>query len=137
MNAKDAVIVSKLKKISAVEDALARRALREGLLPLYVRSMTVAEVAANAAELIESMNNEISALKAQLAGVSTTLPVAGQRVVIASNPSQEFIILSEMANGYLVTPSPTDENKPLEDVRIVARDRVVFTDPATSSPFNA
>ncbi|MWN56000.1 hypothetical protein GQN10_24215, partial [Escherichia coli] len=53
MNAKDTVIVSKLKKISVVEDALARQALREGLLPFYVRSMAVAEVAANAAELIE------------------------------------------------------------------------------------
>ncbi|HAN6893046.1 TPA: hypothetical protein IF258_003267 [Escherichia coli] len=137
MNAKDTVTVAKLKKISEMEDALARQALREGLIPFYVRSMAIAEVTASAAGLIESLNNEISALKAQLAGAGTALPVAGQRVVIVGNSSQESIILSEIANGYLITPSPTDENKPLEDVRIVARDRVVFTDPAASSPFNA
>ncbi|HAV9127755.1 TPA: hypothetical protein JLE90_001717 [Escherichia coli] len=137
MNAKDTLTVTKLKKISGIEDALARQALKDGLIPLYVRSMAIAEVTARAAELIENLKNEISTLKAQLASASTTLPVAGQRIVIVGNPSQEFIILSEMANGYLITPSPTDENKPLEDVRIVARDRVVFTDPAASSTFNA
>ncbi|HAX5139825.1 TPA: hypothetical protein JZG41_004146 [Escherichia coli] len=137
MNTKDTVTAAKLKKISKMEDALARQALREGLIPFYVRSMAIAEVTASAAGLIESLSNEISTLKAQLASAGTTFPVVGQRVVIVGNPSQEFIILSEIANGYLITPFPTNENKPLEDVRIVACDRVVFTDPAASSTFNA
>lgn len=77
MNAKDTVTITKLKKISEMEDALAVQALREGLIPFYVRSMAIAEITASAAGLIESLNNEISTLKAQLAGTNTSSPALG------------------------------------------------------------
>ena len=137
MNAKTEDTLTSLKMLSAMEREMHERATKVGAHILSVHALMVAGVIENAAEFIEEQHKEISALKAQLAGAGTTLPVAGQRIVIVGKPSQEFIILSEMANGYLITPSPTDENKPLEDVRIVARDRVVFTDPAASSTFNA
>ncbi len=137
MNAKTEDTLTSLKMLSAMEREMHERATKVGAHILSVHTLMVAGVIENAAEVIEEQHKEINTLKARLADTNTTLPVAGQRVVIVGNPSQEFIILSEMANGYLITPSPTDENKPLEDVRIVARDRVVFTDPAASSTFNA
>lgn len=137
MNAKTEGTLTSLKMLSAMEREMHERATKVGAHILGVHALMVAGVTENAAEVIEEQHKEINTLKARLAGTNTTLPVAGQRVVIVGNPSQEFIILSEMANGYLITPSPTDENKSLEDVRIVARDRVVFTDPAASSTFNA
>ncbi|WP_218072156.1 hypothetical protein [Escherichia coli] len=137
MNAKTEGTINSLKMLSAMEYEMYKECMKAGAPAFGIRAPTVSKVTTTAAEIIKEQHKEISTLKAQLAGASTTLPVAGQRIVIVGNPSQDFIILSEMANGYLITPSPTDENKPLEDVRIVARDRVVFTDPAASSTFNA
>ncbi|ECC3380030.1 hypothetical protein ABM58_002477 [Salmonella enterica subsp. enterica] len=137
MNAKDVVTVSKLKKISGMEDALARQALREGHIPLYVRSMAVAGVAASAAEIIERMNNEISALKAQLAGTNTSSSDIGKRVFIVNNPQQEYIILADLQGSYMITPTPANESEPLTDVHIIGCDRIVFIDAANSSAFNA
>jgi hypothetical protein len=137
MNVKNAVIVGKLKKLSGIEDALAKQALREGRIPLYVRSMAVAEVTANAARLIESMNNEINALKAQLTSASTPSSDIGKRVFIINNPQQEYIILADLQGSYMIAPTPANESEPLSDVHIIGRDRIVFFDTATSTTFSA
>ena len=137
MNAKDTVTITKLKKISEMEDALARQALREGLIPFYVRSMAIAEVTASAAGLIESLNNEISTLKAQLTGTNTSSPSIGKRVFIINNPQQEYIILADLQGSYMIAAVPANESEPLSDVHIIRRDRIAFIDIATSSPFNA
>lgn len=137
MNAKTEGTLTSLKMLSAMEREMHERATKVGAHILGVHALMVAGVIENAAEFIEEQHKEISDLKAQLAATSTPSLDAEQRVFIVGNPSQEFIILSEIANGYLITPFPTNKSKPLEDVRIVARDRVVFTDPAASSTFNA
>ncbi|WP_097456580.1 hypothetical protein [Escherichia coli] len=137
MNAKTEGTIDSLKMLSTMEYEMYRECMKTGAPAFGLRALTASKVTAIAAEIIEKQHDEISALKAQLASASTSLPVKGQRVFIINNPSQELIILSEMANGYLITPFPTDESKPLKDVRIVARNRIAFTDPAASSTFNA
>lgn len=109
MNAKTEGTLTSLKMLSAMEHEMHERATKKGAPILGIHALMVASVTENAAEIIEEQHKEISALKAQLANVTSTSDNKGRAVRLASMDACIYVIVGENPNLFLLRKLTEDQ----------------------------
>ncbi|PAX78144.1 hypothetical protein [Citrobacter sp. TSA-1] len=137
MNAKEEGIVSTLKKIPEATGEAAKKAINDGMIEHAFSAMTLTTIAAEAAEIIEKQDAELTVLRTQPAICSLNPSDIGRRIFISESVPQEHIIIAELSSKYLITPTPIRESELLANVRLIDRAQAVFIDYAQHTVFNA
>ncbi|EOL9381258.1 hypothetical protein ACNAAL_000226 [Escherichia coli] len=102
MNAKTEGTPTSLKMLSAMEREMHEGATKAGAPVFGIHALMVASIAENAARIIEEQHKEISALKAQLANVTSTSDNKGRAVRLANMDACIYVIVDENPDLFLL-----------------------------------
>ncbi|WP_218076223.1 hypothetical protein [Escherichia coli] len=136
MNAKEKGIVTALKNISKTANRTVQDATNAGMIGPATAAMMITRVTAEAAEIIEKQDAELTVLKTQPV-TSLNLSDIGRCIYIIGSKLQQHIILAELQDKYLITPYPIRESEILTNLRLIERTQAAFIDGAQRAVFNA
>ncbi|HFR7836222.1 TPA: hypothetical protein ACHWYJ_004202 [Escherichia coli] len=136
MNAKEKGIVTALKNISKTANRTVQDATNAGMIGPATTAMMITRVTAEAAEIIEKQDAELTVLKTQPV-TSLNLSDIGRCIYIIGSKLQQHIILAELQDKYLITPYPIRESEILTNLRLIERTQAAFIDGAQRAVFNA
>lgn len=136
MHAKEEGIIRALKEISKTENEVAKKAIANNHMDVATHTLIVARVTAEAAEIIEKQDAELTVLKTQPV-TSLNLSDIGRCIYIIGSKLQQHIILAELQDKYLITPYPIRESEILTNLRLIERTQAAFIDGAQRAVFNA
>ena len=136
MHAKEEGIIRALKEISKTENEVAKKAIANNHMDVATHTLIVARVTAEAAEIIEKQDAELTVLKTQPV-TSPNLSDIGRCIYIIGSKLQQHIILAELQDKYLITPYPIRESEILTNLRLIERTQAAFIDGAQRAVFNA
>ncbi|EJZ8312533.1 TPA: hypothetical protein KL726_003056 [Escherichia coli] len=136
MNAKEKGIVTALKNISKTANRTVQDATNAGMIGPATTAMMITRVTAEAAEIIEKQDAELTVLKTQPV-TSMNLSDIGRCIYIIGSKLQQHIILAELQDKYLITPYPIRESEILTNLRLIERTQAAFIDGAQRAVFNA
>ncbi|HBN0723289.1 TPA: hypothetical protein L1N81_002155 [Escherichia coli] len=136
MNAKEKGIVTALKNISKAANRTVQDATNAGMIGPATTAMMITRVTAEAAEIIEKQDAELTVLKTQPV-TSMNLSDIGRCIYIIGSKLQQHIILAELQDKYLITPYPIRESEILTNLRLIERTQAAFIDGAQRAVFNA
>ncbi|EHO9336070.1 hypothetical protein KPX56_001702 [Escherichia coli] len=136
MNAKEKGIVTALKNISKTANKAIQDATNAGMIGLATTAMMIARVAAEAAEIIEKQDAELTVLRTQpVTGLD--LSNTGSLIYTIGSEPQQYTIIAGLQDKYLITPHPIRESEILTNLRLIERSQVAFIDGAQRAVFNA
>ncbi|HBA9126848.1 TPA: hypothetical protein J1299_000941 [Escherichia coli] len=136
MNAKEKGIVTALKNISKTANKAIQDATNAGMIGLATTAMMIARVAAEAAEIIEKQDAELTVLRTQpVTGLD--LSNTGRLIYTIGSEPQQYTIIAGLQDKYLITPHPIRESEILTNLRLIERSQVAFIDGAQRAVFNA
>ena len=136
MNAKEKGIVTALKNISKAANKAIQDATNAGMIGPATTAMMIARVAAEAAEIIEKQDAELTVLRTQpVTGLD--LSNTGRLIYTIGSEPQQYTIIAGLQDKYLITPHPIRESKILTNLRLIERSQVAFIDGAQRAVFNA
>ncbi|EFK7796465.1 hypothetical protein G9K00_002625 [Escherichia coli] len=136
MNAKEKGIVTALKNISKTANRAIQDATNAGMIGPATTAMMIARVTAEAAEIIEKQDAELTVLKTQPT-TRLNLSDIGHLIHIIGSELQQYIIIAELQDKYLITPYPIRESEILTNLCLIERTQAVFIDGAQRAVFNA
>lgn len=136
MNAKEKGIVTALKNISKTANRTVQDATNAGMIGPATTAMMITRVTAEAAEIIEKQDAELTVLKTQPV-TRLNLSDIGRCIYIIGSKLQQHIILAELQDKYLITPYPIRESEILTNLRLIERTQAAFIDGAQRAVFNA
>ncbi|WP_407906345.1 hypothetical protein [Escherichia coli] len=136
MNAKEKGIVTALKNISKTANRTVQDATNAGMIGPATTAMMITKVTAEAAEIIEKQDAELTVLKTQPV-TRLNLSDIGRCIYIIGSKLQQHIILAELQDKYLITPYPIRESEILTNLRLIERTQAAFIDGAQRAVFNA
>ncbi|EEY4098537.1 hypothetical protein ACNS41_004417 [Escherichia coli] len=136
MNAKEKGIVTALKNISKTANKAIQDATNAGMIGPATTAMMIARVAAEAAEIIEKQDAELTVLRTQpVTGLD--LSNTGRLIYTIGSEPQQYTIIAGLQDKYLITPHPIRESEILTNLRLIERSQVAFIDGAQRAVFNA
>ncbi|EGF1714793.1 hypothetical protein [Escherichia coli] len=136
MNAKEKGIVTALKNISKTANRAIQDATNAGMIGPATTAMMIARVTAEAAEIIEKQDAELTVLKTQpVTGLD--LSNTGRLIYTIGSELQQYTIIAGLQDKYLITPHPIRESEILTNLRLIERSHVAFIDDAQRTVFNA
>ncbi|EHS3806200.1 hypothetical protein KV369_004846 [Escherichia coli] len=136
MNAKEKGIVTALKNISKTANRAIQDATNAGMIGPATTAMMIARATAEAAEIIEKQDAELTVLKTQPT-TRLNLSDIGHLIHIIGSELQQYIIIAELQDKYLITPYPIRESEVLTNLRLIERTQVAFIDGTQRAVFNA
>ena len=136
MNAKEKGIVTALKNISKTANRAIQDATNAGMIGPATTAMMIARVTAEAAEIIEKQDAELTVLKTQPT-TRLNLSDIGHLIHVIGSELQQYIIIAELQDKYLITPYPIRESEILTNLRLIERTHAAFIDGAQRAVFNA
>ncbi|ELO2914162.1 TPA: hypothetical protein ACHKF6_001905 [Escherichia coli] len=136
MNAKEKGIVTALKNISKTANRAIQDATNAGMIGTATTAMMIARVTAEAAEIIEKHDAELTVLRTQpVTGLD--LSNTGRLIYTIGSEPQQYTIIAGLQDKYLITPHPIRESEILTNLRLIERSQVAFIDDAQRTVFNA
>lgn len=136
MNAKEKGIVTALKNISKTANRAIQDATNAGMIGPATTAMMIARVTAEAAEIIEKQDAELTVLRTQpVTGLD--LSNTGRLIYTIGSEPQQYTIIAGLQDKYLITPHPIRESEILTNLRLIERSQVAFIDDAQRTVFNA
>ncbi|MEC9713143.1 hypothetical protein RCT60_08885 [Escherichia coli] len=136
MNAKEKGIVTALKNISKTANRAIQDATNAGMIGPATTAMMIARVTAEAAEIIEKQDAELTVLRTQpVTGLD--LSNTGRLIYTIVSEPQQYTIIAGLQDKYLITPHPIRESEILTNLRLIERSQVAFIDDAQRTVFNA
>ncbi|HGD9257966.1 TPA: hypothetical protein ACI7IM_002109 [Escherichia coli] len=136
MNAKEKGIVTALKNISKTANKAIQDATNAGMIGPAITAMMIARVTAEAAEIIEKQDAELTVLRTQpVTGLD--LSNTGRLIYTIGSEPQQYTIIAGLQDKYLITPHPIRESEILTNLRLIERSQVAFIDGAQRAVFNA
>ncbi|EOV7572032.1 hypothetical protein ACORCK_000233 [Escherichia coli] len=136
MNAKEKGIVTALKNISKTANRAIQDATNAGMIGPATTAMMIARVTAEAAEIIEKQDAELTVLRTQpVTGLD--LSNTGRLIYTIGSELQQCTIIAGLQDKYLITPHPIRESEILTNLRLIERSHVAFIDDAQRTVFNA
>ncbi|EFI5592282.1 hypothetical protein G3823_003710 [Escherichia coli] len=136
MNAKEKGIVTALKNISKTANRAIQDATNAGMIGPATTAMMIARVTAEAAEIIEKQDAELTVLRTQpVTGLD--LSNTGRLIYTIGSELQQYTIIAGLQDKYLITPHPIRESEILTNLRLIERSHVAFIDDAQRTVFNA
>ena len=136
MNAKEKGIVTALKNISKTANKAIQDATNAGMIGPATTAMMIARVTAEAAEIIEKQDAELTVLRTQpVTGLD--LSNTGRLIYTIGSELQRYTIIAGLQDKYLITPHPIRESEILTNLRLIERSQVAFIDDAQCTVFNA
>lgn len=136
MNAKEKGIVTALKNISKTANRAIQDATNAGMIGPATTAMMIARVTAEAAEIIEKQDAELTVLRTQpVTGLD--LSNTGRLIYTIDSEPQQYTIIAGLQDKYLITPHPIRESEILTNLRLIERSQVAFIDDAQRTVFNA
>lgn len=136
MNAKEKGIVTALKNISKTANRAIQDATNAGMIGPATTAMMITRVTAEAAEIIEKQDAELTVLKTQpVTGLD--LSNTGRLIYTIGSEPQQYTIIAGLQDKYLITPHPIRESEILTNLRLIERSQVAFIDDAQRTVFNA
>ncbi|MEI1461226.1 hypothetical protein QJN63_22420 [Escherichia coli] len=136
MNAKEKGIVTALKNISKTANKAIQDATNAGMIGPIITAMMIARVTAEAAEIIEKQDAELTVLRTQpVTGLD--LSNTGRLIYTIGSEPQQYTIIAGLQDKYLITPHPIRESEILTNLRLIERSQVAFIDGAQRAVFNA
>lgn len=136
MNAKEKGIVTALKNISKTANKAIQDATNAGMIGPATTAMMIARVTAEAAGIIEKQDAELTVLKTQPT-TRLNLSDIGHLIYIIGSELQQYIIIAELQDKYLITPYPIRESEVLTNLRLIERTQAAFIDGTQRAAFNA
>ncbi|BDW24441.1 TPA: hypothetical protein HJP54_003279 [Escherichia coli] len=136
MNAKEKGIVTALKNISETANRAIQDATNAGMIGPATTAMMITRVTAEAAEIIEKQDAELTVLKTQPT-TRLNLSDIGHLIHIIGSELQQYIIIAELQDKYLITPYPVRESEVLTNLRLIERTQAAFIDGTQRAVFNA
>lgn len=136
MHAKEEGIIRALKEISKTENEVAKKAIANNHMDVTTHTLIVARVTAEAAEIIAKQDAELTVLKTQPT-TRLNLSDIGHLIHIIGSELQQYIIIAELQDKYLITPYPIRESEVLTNLRLIERTQVAFIDGTQRAVFNA
>ncbi|EMV7109861.1 hypothetical protein AADG52_002283, partial [Escherichia coli] len=105
MNAKEKGIVTALKNISKTANRAIQDATNAGMIGPATTAMMIARVTAEAAEIIEKQDAELTVFKTQpVTGLD--LSNTGRLIYTIGSEPQQYTIIAGLQDKYLITPHP-------------------------------
>ena len=136
MNAKEKGIATALKNISKTANRAIQDATNAGMIGPATTAMMIARVTAEAAEIIEKQDAELTVLRTQpVTGLD--LSNTGRLIYTIGSELQRYTIIAGLQDKYLITPHPIRESALLTNLRLIERSQVAFIDDARHTVFNA
>ncbi|EEZ0392277.1 hypothetical protein DEN68_001773 [Escherichia coli] len=136
MHAKEEGIIRALKEISKTENEVAKKAVANAHMDVATHTLIVARVTAEAAEIIAKQDAELTVLKTQPT-TRLNLSDIGHLIHIIGSELQQYIIIAELQDKYLITPYPVRESEVLTNLRLIERTQAAFIDGTQRAVFNA
>ena len=136
MNAKEKGIITALKNISETANRAIQDATNAGMIGLATTAMMIARVTAEAAEIIEKQDAELTVLRTQSV-TELDLSNTGRLIYTIGSEPQQYTIIVGLQDKYLITPHPIRESEILTNLRLIERSQVAFIDDAQRTVFNA
>ncbi|ELE06944.1 hypothetical protein [Escherichia coli] len=136
MHAKEEGIIRALKEISKTENEVAKKAIANNHMDVATHTLIVARVTAEAAEIIAKQDAELTVLKTQPT-TRLNLSDIGHLIHIIGSELQQYIIIAELQDKYLITPYPVRESEVLTNLRLIERTQAAFIDGTQRAVFNA
>ncbi|EIX7350019.1 hypothetical protein ABVX93_002551 [Escherichia coli] len=136
MNTKENRIIDALKQISDDQNGMAGIAKNDNHHMAALYAQTIAAVTAEAAEIIEKQAAELTVLRTQPV-TRLNLSDTGRCIYIIDQEPQQYIILAELQDKYLITSYPMRESEIMTNIRLIKRTQAVFIDGTQRAVLNA